>query len=209
MEIDYMNDLILSVKAEIEKFLIEQNFQLKGKKKFVQKESSYKRENQIVIYSRRSRAPYEYIEITSTCAIYYKEVNKLDKKIVNDFLNSYPIVAGSIGYFKEKNPNYFSIKITNISELNYVSHEIIKNIKDGAFNLFKKFSTLEDIIASINLRESLFKDYVNPPLRESIRMAAMLYLTKGKEESLKWFTVFAPNEKEKAFFLEKMKVNWK
>jgi hypothetical protein len=204
-----MNELVLNVISEIEKFLIEQNFHLKDSNKFIQKETPYKRENHIVINSRQSRVPYEYIEITSTCSIYYKEVNILDKKIVSDFLNSYPIIAGSIGYFKENRSNYFSIKITNASEIGFVSQEIIKNIKEGAFNLFKMFPTLDSIIEAINLKEPFFKDYINPSLRTSIQIASMLYLIKGKDTAIKWFTDFAPNEKDKNVFLEKMKVNWK
>jgi hypothetical protein len=144
------------------------------------------------------------------CNIYYKEVNALDKKIVTDFLNPYPIIARSIGYFKENEPNYFSINIASVSEVNHVAQEIIKNITEGAFNLFDNiFPTLESIVEGIRLKNPLLRGKINPSLRDSIRIAAMLYLTENKENALAWFENSAPEEKDKRVFLEKMKNNWK
>ncbi|MDR1182531.1 MAG: hypothetical protein LBL13_11190 [Bacteroidales bacterium] len=204
-----MSDLFLTVKEEIQTYLADKDFTLRGGK-FVRKKSPFKREECIILYSRRSRPPYDYVEITALCNIYYKEVNALDKKIVTDFSNSYPIIAGSIGYFKEHEPNYFSINIANVAEVNNVVQEIIKNITEGAFNLFNNiFPTLESIVEGIRLKKSFLRDYIEPSLRESARVAAMLYLTENKENALAWFENSAPNEKDKSLFLEKMKNNWK
>jgi hypothetical protein len=204
-----MSDLFSTVKEEIQTYLADKGFTLRGGK-FVRKKSPFKREECIILYSRRSRPPYDYVEITTLCNIYYKEVNALDKKIVADFLNSYPIVAGSIGYFKENDPNYFVVRINNMSEVNNVVQEIIKNITEGAFNLFNNiFPTLESIVEGIKLKKSFLRDYIKPSLRESVQVAAMLYLIENKENALAWFEDSAPNEKDKNLFLEKMKNNWK
>jgi hypothetical protein len=204
-----MNDLFLAVKEEVQKYLVDKDFTLRGGN-FVRKKSPFKREERIILYSRRSRSPYDYVEITALCNIYYKEVNALDKKIVTDFLNSYPIIARSIGYFKENEPNYFFINIANVSEVDHVVQEIIKNITEGAFNLFDNiFPTLESIVEGIRLKNPLLRDMIKPSLRDSIPVAAMLYLTENKENALAWFENSAPEEKDKSVFLEKMKNNWK
>ncbi|MDR1273919.1 MAG: hypothetical protein LBK12_05150 [Odoribacteraceae bacterium] len=204
-----MSDLFLAVKEEIQKYLADKDFTLRGGD-FVRKKSPFKREECIILYSRRSRAPYDYVEITALCNIYYKEVNALDKKVVADFLNAYPIIAGSIGYFKENGPNYFFINIASVSEVDHVVQEIIKNITEGAFNLFNNiYPTLESIVEGIRLKKPFLRDYIKPSLRESVRIAAMLYLTENKENALAWFEDSAPDEKDKSLFLEKMKNNWK
>jgi hypothetical protein len=205
-----MDELFANIISEIEKYLLNKNFVLKGKSTFVNKESQLKKENNIILYYRKSRSPYDYIEITAICNIYYKSVNMLDKKIINDSINSYPIIAGSIGYFKENNKEYFKINIKEFSEVNVVSEEIIKNIEEGAFNLFSSFSTLENILKAIENKHVLFgiSDYINPNLRFSIRRACIICLLYGKEEAIKWFDNFAPNEKNKREFINKMICEW-
>jgi hypothetical protein len=76
-----MSDLFLAVKEEIQKYLADKDFTLRGGD-FVRKKSLFKREERIILYSRRSRPPYDYVEIPALCNIYYKEVNALDKKNV-------------------------------------------------------------------------------------------------------------------------------
>jgi hypothetical protein len=203
-----MNNLFLDVLLRVEKYLSDNNFSLKGKNTFIQKVSQFKRENSIILYSRRSRLPHEYIEITAMCNIYYKTINMLDKVIISDFMNSYPIIAGSTGIFNEHKRQYFSINIQDISEIDFVSNEIIKNIEDGAFHLFSLFPTLESIHAAIENNNTLLKDYLNPNIRFSIRRACVICLLFGKDEAIKWFLNFAPSEKNKSIYIERMKKNW-
>jgi hypothetical protein len=88
--------------------------------------------------------------------------------------------------------------------------EIIKNITEGAFNLFNNiFPALESVVEGIRLKNPLLRDMIKPSLRDSIQIAAMLYLTENKENALAWFENSAPEEKDKPVFLEKMKNNWK
>jgi hypothetical protein len=97
-----------------------------------------------------------------------------------------------------------------MSEVNNVVQEIIKNITEGAFNLFNNiFPALESIVEGIRLKNPLLKYDIKPSLRRSVRIAAILYLTENKENALAWFEDSAPDEKDKSLFLEKMKTNWK
>lgn len=205
-----MNELFSSIVSKVENYLLDKSFVLKGKSTFVYKETQFKKENNIILYSRESRQPYNYLEITAICNIYYKSVNILDKKIINDFMNSYPIISGSIGYYKEYDKKYFAINIREFSEVDVVSKEIIKNIEEGAFNLFSSFPTLESILNAIDNKQTLFgiTDYLNPNLRFSVRRACIICLLHGKEEAIKWFDNFVPNDEDKNKFLNKMVCEW-
>ncbi|WKX76207.1 hypothetical protein [Zobellia laminariae] len=205
-----MNELFEAVKTEVGKFLTEKGYVKRGKNDFVKKGKLYKREEVITFSSVSGKAPRPDItSINITSGIYYKEVNSLDKKIIKDFFNSYPIVSGSIGHFKNENSGYFSVPINQITQVNRVSKEIIETVELGAFNLFKKYSTLEDILKAIDKKEDWLKDYhkfLN--FRESIRLAAIYCLTYNKNEAIEWFNNNAPDNVKKAEALELLKNEW-
>ncbi|WP_289063032.1 hypothetical protein [uncultured Zobellia sp.] len=205
-----MNELFEAAKTEVGKFLTKKGYIKKGKNNFVKKEKLYKREEVIAFSSVSGKAPRpEITSINITSGIYYKEVNFLDKKIVKDFLNSYPIVSGSIGHFKNENSGYFSVPIDDISQLSRVSTEIIENVELGAFSLFERYSSLGDIIKAIEEKEEWLKDYhkfLN--FRESIRLAAMYCLVCSKNEAIEWFIHNAPENPKKTKTLELIKKEW-
>ena len=149
-----------------------------------------------------------YIGVTS--GIYYKEVNSLDKKIVQDFLNSYPIIAGSIGHFKDTDSNFISIPISNSGEIERAANEIIQNIEDGAFNLFNKFPTLESILEEIENKHEWLNDYHKfKKIRRQVRVATMYNLVNNKNSAIQWFKENSlDTEKSKSEILEKMEANW-
>jgi len=118
----------------------------RGKNDFVKKEKLHKREEVISFSSRKGRAPHTdqtYIGVTS--GIYYKDLNSLDKKIVQDFLNSYPVISGSIGHYKKEESGYLSIPIKDSSQIEYVSNEIIENIEKRSFQFIFKISDLRKL----------------------------------------------------------------
>ncbi|MBW1296760.1 hypothetical protein [Aquimarina litoralis] len=206
-----MNELLEAVKNKVGSFLIDKGYTKRGKNDFIKKEKLHKREEVISFSSRKGRAPHTdqtYIGITS--GIYYKEVNSLDKKIVQDFLNSYPIIAGSIGHFKNTDSKFISIPISNTDQIESVSNEIISNIEDGAFNLFKTFPTLESILKGIDAKNEWLNDYHKfIKIRRQVRIATMYLLTEDKNKAIQWFKENSlDTEKSKSEILEKMGANW-
>lgn len=206
-----MNELLEAVKDKVGAFLIDKGYTKRGKNDFIKKEKLHKREEVISFSSRKGRAPHTdqtYIGITS--GIYYKEVNSLDKKIVQDFLNSYPIIAGSIGHFKNTDSKFISIPISNTDQIESVSNEIICNIEDGAFNLFKTFPTLESILEGIDTKNEWLNDYHKfIKIRRQVRIATMYLLTEDKNKAIQWFKENSlDTEKSKSEILEKMETNW-
>lgn len=205
-----MNELFEEVKGEVAKLLLEKEFVKKGTKAFVKKEKLHKREEVITFSSVKGKAPHtdvSYISVTS--GIYYKDVNVLDKKIIKDFLNSYPIISGSIGHYKNKNEGYFSVPINNKSQVTAVAKEIIENIELGGFNLFKKYSTLNKIIEGINNKDEWLNDYHKfLDFRGSIRVAAMYRLAFNKINAVEWFNNNAPDNAKKSKTLELIKEEW-
>ena len=205
-----MNELFEAVKSKVGEFLIDKEYIKRGKNDFIRKEKLYKREEVITFSSVSGKAPRPDItSINITSGIYYKQVNSLDKKIVKDFLNSYPIVSGSIGHFKNENSGYFSIPIGNVSKVDMVSQEIIKNIELGAFNLFKKYSSIKNILLAIDQKQEWLNDYhkfLN--FRESIKLAAMYNLAFNKDKAIEWFNSNAPENAKKIETLELMEKEW-
>ncbi|SEK23829.1 hypothetical protein SAMN04487910_0044 [Aquimarina amphilecti] len=206
-----MNNLLESVKDKVGSFLIDKGYTKRGKNDFIRKEKLHKREEVISFSSRKGRAPHTgqtYIGITS--GIYYKEVNSLDKKIIQDFLNSYPIITGSISHFKDTDNNFISIPINNSDQVESIANEIIENIKDGGFNLFNKFPTLESILDGIEKKHEWLNDYHKfIKIRRQVRIAAMSLLIKDKDTAIHWFKENSlASEKSKQEIIKKMETNW-
>ncbi|WP_159020826.1 hypothetical protein [Algibacter sp. L3A6] len=205
-----MNELFEAVKSKVGEFLIDKEYIKRGENDFVKKEKLHKREEVITFSSVSGKAPRPDItSINVSSGIYYKQVNSLDKKIVKDFLNSYPIVSGSIGHFKNDNSGYFSIPIDDISKVDIVSKEIIKNIELGAFNLFNKYSSIKDILTAIDKKEEWLKDFhkfLN--FRESIKLAAMYNLAFDKNKAIEWFISTAPDNTKKEKTLDLIQQEW-
>ncbi|WP_299219270.1 hypothetical protein [uncultured Aquimarina sp.] len=206
-----MNELLEAVKDKVGSFLIDKGYTKRGKNDFIKKEKLHKREEVISFSSRKGRAPHTdqtYIGVTS--GIYYKEVNSLDKKIIQDFLNSYPIISGSISHYKQEESGYLSIPIYSASQIDSVANEIIENIEKGAFNLFSKYPDIESLVKGIENKDEWLNDYhKHLDFRESIRIATMYLLAENKDAAIKWFKENASDsEKTKPEILEKMEANW-
>lgn len=206
-----MSELFESVKNQVGAFLIAQGFTSRGKNAFVRKEKKHKREEVVTFSTRKSKTPHSSdIYIGVTAGIYLKELNTYDKKIINDFLNSYPIISGSIGHYKNSNPGFVSIPINNPTQVEIVSNQIISDIKSGAFNLFSKFPNTESILQGIIQKDEWLKDYHKfLSGREAIRVAAIYRLSEGKEVAIDWFEKNAQNsDNNKDGFLTAMKEYW-
>ncbi|WP_298538598.1 hypothetical protein [uncultured Aquimarina sp.] len=206
-----MNELLEVVKDKVGSFLIDKGYTKRGNNAYIKKEKLHKREEVISFSSRKGRTPHTdqtYIGVTS--GIYYRELNSKDKKIIQDFLNSYPIIAGSIGHFKNTDSKFISIPICNTDQIESVSNEIISNIEDGAFNLFKTFPTLESILEGIDTKNEWLNDYHKfIKIRSQVRVAAIYLLTEDKNKAVQWFKENATDsEKSKQEILEKMEANW-
>jgi hypothetical protein len=137
-----------------------------------------------------------------------ERIEKYITRIVNNnACKMYAIYASKS--FTKRTKKQMSNKVMRL-HVSVIVQEIIKNITEGAFNLFDNiFPTLESVVEGIRLKNPLLRDMIKPSLRDSIQIAAMLYLTENKENALAWFENSAPEEKDKRVFLEKMKNNWK
>ncbi|AXT55686.1 hypothetical protein D1815_07940 [Aquimarina sp. AD1] len=206
-----MNKLLDSIKDKVGLFLMDKGYTKRGKNDFIKKEKLHKREEVISFSSRKGRTPHTdqtYIGVTS--GIYYMEVNSLDKKIIQDFLNSYPIITGSIGHFKDTDNNFISIPINNSDQVESVANEIIENIKDGGFNLFNKFPTLESILKEIDNKHEWLNDYHKfKKIRRQVRISAMHLLVTDKSTAIQWFKENSlDTEKSKPEIIKKMEASW-
>lgn len=206
-----MNIIFEKVKENVGDFLVEQGFSACGGSGFIRKDKSKNREERIDLEYREGKGSefQDTIYISAMCGIYYKNVNMLDKKIKNDFLNSYPLIAGSIKQFDEKESGYLSLEISSMSDVEKVSDEIIYYIKNGAFNLFDQYSDLKSILEAIDNNDSRFTDFnKHLNVRNAVRVSAIRLLVENKEESISWFTRNIPEEKEKKDLIETMQKVW-
>ncbi len=205
-----MNKLLESVIEQVEIFLLDKGYSKKGKDSFVKKNKENGREEKISFSHRRGRGDYsDWIYIGVTSGIYFKKVNTLDRKIIKDFLNSYPIVSGSIGHFKNSNSGFISIPINSFEQINEVSKIIIDNIREGAFNLFNTYPDLKSIISGIQENHEWLKDYSKSlDFRGYIRLAAMYRIEKNKEFAILWFKQNAPNDERKVQIIKLMEKEW-
>lgn len=205
-----MNELFENVKQIVGQYLTEENFIKKGKNRFVRKQENFKREEVITFSYVKDKTPESdriFIEVMS--GIYYKDVNSLDKKIVNDFLNSYPIIAGSVGHFKKESNDYISTPIDNSSQIVNVSNLIISSINEGAFNLFDKYSSLKDIIRGIEEKDDWLNNYHKfIKTRRQVKVAAMYLLVYGKNKAIDWYKNNVSLDIKGNLFLEKMIEEW-
>lgn len=205
-----MNELLESVIKKVGVFLLDKGYSIKGKNDFVKKTKENGKEEIISFTHRNGRGDSSnYIYIGVTSGIYFKKVNNLDKKIIKDFLNSYPILSGSIGSFRKHDSGFISIPICNLEQSSEVSRIIIDNIELGAFNLFNTYPNLESIILGIDKKDEWLKDYTEfLDFRNSIRLAAIYCIEKGKEYAISWFDKSQPKSKEKEEALFKMEKEW-
>ncbi len=205
-----MNELLESVINNIEIFLLDKGYLKIGKKDFVRKTKENGRQEKISFSHRRGRGDYsDWIYIEITCGIYFSKVNKLDKRIIQDFLNPYPIISGSIGYYKKSDKGYISIPIDSYQQIDEVVEIMIKNIEKGAFNLFNTYPTLKSILLGVENNDEWLKDYHKPlEFRGAIRLSAMYLLEKGKDFAIFWFEQNAPNNENKMQIIKLMKEKW-
>ncbi|MFV0506641.1 MAG: hypothetical protein ACK5L5_08035 [Bacteroidales bacterium] len=178
-----MNELLKSVIDQVSIFLLEKGYSKKGKDSFVKKYKENGREEVIAFSSRKGRGDFsDHIYIGVTSGIYFKKVNSLDRKVVSDFLNSYPIISGSIGHFNNSNSGFISIPLNNQDQTEEVSKIIVSNIQEGAFNLFKTYPDLKSVIEGIEREDDWLKDYTRfLDFREAVRLAAMYCIERGKK----------------------------
>ncbi len=204
-----MNELLESVIEKVGIFLVDKGYSKKGKNTFVKRIKD--REEVITFSERKGRGNFsDYIYIGVTSGIYFKKVNALDRKIIKDFLNSYPIVSGSIGHFKNSEAGFISIPINSFEQVDEVSRIIITNIQEGAFNLFCTYPDLKSIISGIENNDEWLKEYSKfLDFRKSIRLAAIYCIEKNKDFAISWFdNSELATEENKTKILNKMREEW-
>lgn len=207
-----MNELLEAVIDNVSLFLLDKGYSKKGKKEFIKKSKENGREEIITFSNRKGRGDYSnYIYIGVTSGIYYKKVNFLDKKIIKDFLNSYPIVSGSISHFKKLDSGFMSIPMNNLEQTEEVSKIIINNIEEGAFNLYNTYPDLKSILSGVKRKDEWLKEYSTfLDFRHSIRLAAMYCIEESKNFAISWFSdlKLESEEEEKKDILNRMQIEW-
>ncbi|MCM0667480.1 hypothetical protein [Flavobacterium tyrosinilyticum] len=171
-----MNNFTLQLLKQIEDYANSKGFSKIGKMSFRKIESTTI-ENLWSIQIRKGRAPYmNYDYVSSTAGIYSKVVRKLEKKIISDFLNSYPLVGGATGLFTDFN-EYDEFAVFDNETLNITFEKLILEFENGGLALFNKFNTLENIISGIDSKHYWFSDYFkNVTIRQKITIACMLFV---------------------------------
>lgn len=206
-----MSELLKSVIEQVGIFLLDKEYSKKGKDSFIKKAKENGREEIITFSERKGRGNFSnYVYIGVTSSIYYRKVNTLDKKIIKDFLNSYPIISGSIGHYKDSDSGFISIPMNSFEQTDEVSEIIIANIEQGAFNLFNTYPDLKSIISGIEKNDEWLKDYSKfLDFRKSIRLAAIYCIEKGKEYAISWFSNSQlETEEQKKEVLSSMEREW-
>lgn len=194
----------------IEAFLAPLGFVHKGKGEFSRKVEPHKREEKLNLHHRHDKPPHhEALSLSMICGIYYKTVNTADAKIEKDFLNTYPLVAGSIGYFRDTKGVFLSVPLSDAGNIPQVAKIFETEIAQGALSLFSKFPTLESLIAGAERKDPWLTDlHLKPDFRMHIRLAAMRFVAFGKEPAIEWFRKSAPDHAAKAATVEKMRKEW-
>jgi hypothetical protein len=202
-----MNELFFKVIEETQDYLMSKSFSRKGKSDFIRKfPKEYKREELISFSFVKSKDMEGVIFIEIIVGIYYPTVKKVEKEIISDFINSYPIISGSAGHFTKENI-YTSVPISRIDEIETVKKKLFTYLEEGAFNLFNLFPTIKSIADGIlNKNEHLYQYHKFYKLRNLITASCILIVAYGFDKTQLWIEENIKEEDEKKILLiEKLK----
>jgi hypothetical protein len=202
------NDIVNDIEPKIEKF----GFVVKAKDSFVRKNAD-KEEKIALSYRRGKGVGFENtIYISAMANITFSNLNKEEKKIINDSLKSYPIIGGSAKHFYDEDPGYLSIAVDENSDNEEVVNELMFYIENGAFKLFEKYNSLKEILNSIENEDKHFDDFHKfLDFRNAIRLATIKYIVESKDVAISWFEnlKMSGEDLDKKEILDEMKSNWK
>lgn len=181
-----MNKYTEKTISTIHGFLKQFGFSKKSKLSFSRKQAP-KREESFSISIRKGRAPYNnYDYISINVGIYYPEVKKMEKELISNFLNSYPIIGGAVSLYT-KSQKYEEYPVFDEASSDYAYKGIIQEIKEGGFVLFNTFPDLNSILLGISNKHEWLKDYfLNLDTRTKITIASMMVIEHGKEQAIEW-----------------------
>ena len=186
-------------------------FVAKGKDAFVKTEGA--REVKIALSYRRGRGVgfESTIFISAMANIAFNNLNREERKVIDDVLTSYPVIGGSIKHYYEPDPGYLTIAANEEAKDDEVVQELMFYIENGAFHLFEEYPSLNKVLASIEGKDKNLDEYHKfLDFRSAIRLATIRYLVEGKGAAVAWFDsleVFSEDLK-KEVILGKMKSNW-
>jgi len=112
----------------------------------------------------------------------------IKKRVIQDHLSAYPLVADSIRHFYDPDLGFLSIAVDTNTTLENVVKELMYYVENGAFKLFEKYQALKDILVAVDSHDnnfSSFKKFLD--LRNAIRVATIRYIVVGKENAISWF----------------------
>lgn len=137
------------------------------------------------------------------CWNIFPRSKKIEKKIIKDFLNSYPLIGGATGLFTNSQ-NYVEYEVFDYHSGRLALEKLINEFEDGGISLFDTFSDLQSIMDGINTKHIWLSEYfINTGLREKITIACVLFVCNGKDTSVKWLENNISNENKKEDILEK------
>lgn len=207
-----MKEKFESIVKIIESRMMKYDFVSKGKDSFVRKNAD-KEEKIALSYRRGKGVGFENtIYISAMANITFSNLNKEEKKIIKDSLNSYPIIGGSAKHFYDEDPGYLSIAVDENSDDEEVVNELMFYIENGAFKLFEKYNSLKEILNSIENEDKHFDDFHKfLDFRNAIRLATIKYIVEGKDVAISWFEnlKMSSEDLDKNKILDEMKSNWK
>ncbi|RWW91785.1 hypothetical protein [Flavobacterium cerinum] len=182
-----LGNILEEVVSEFRPFLLERQFVEKGKRDFVKKiKSDFNRQEKITFSGRLHRSDSDAIYIDPVVGIYYPSVKKIEKFFIDDHLSKYPVVAGSISHFSERNI-YLSVLYKTGINLTEVVKEIHRELDLGAFTLLSMFPTLESIyLGVIHKHPFLYKFHRSYDERKLLTMTCIILLLYGKEKAMEW-----------------------
>jgi len=199
-----MNELFKEVIAEIKPLLIEQGFKGLGKSDFVRDtKDPFKRREKISIHYIIN--PCGGIFISAAVGLYYPEVSKIQKIIINDHLIDYPLVASSVGHYTPEN-NYTSIPLANEEMVSDVVKDLLATINKGGSELFNTLPSLESIYEGIlNKHPYLEDEWKFPRNRTHITISSIICLLKGNEQGILWLQTYGDDKKLNEKIMIKMR----
>lgn len=195
----HTNEFTAKALTAIGDFLATKGFSKKGKGIYIRRSAAEAREDLITLKIKNGSGPKEHFDYLSLKAgIYYPEVRKLEKNIVNDSLISYPLAGGPMSLYTTAS-HLESYPVSDEESLKIALEKLLGQLEEGGLVFFDTFPDLQSIVEGINNKHRWLRNYfLSAGTREKISIAAMVFKASGKDAAITWLqhNVETPGEQQ-------------